>query len=152
MLVKIFKSNPKSYHIGCGSRQFYSLKVTLEIFTHRNSTGILKIIAKGQQVLLYMNGYIDMSCLKNGLKTQFWLKVLFFLPDTLKVTRSTISTLPLKVMTSIPVRGLKSVKHLSHFQKIAIHAKTPLPLCNVQQYKDCWDSVGLKSLGWQPGT
>ena len=43
-------------YIGCGS-SFYSLKVTLEIFIHRNSTEILKIITKGQQVLLYMNGY-----------------------------------------------------------------------------------------------
>ena len=31
---------------------FYSLTVASVIFIHRNSTGILKIIAKGQQVLL----------------------------------------------------------------------------------------------------
>ena len=48
-----FQKQPlKSYHIGCGSSQFYSLKVTLEIFIHRNSTGKLKIVAKRQQVLL----------------------------------------------------------------------------------------------------
>ena len=51
-LSKFSKETPKSYHIGCGSSQFYSLKVTSEIFIHRNNTGILKIIAKGQQVLL----------------------------------------------------------------------------------------------------
>ena len=49
---KISKETPKSYHIGRGSSQFYSLKVTSEIFIHRNNTGILKIIAKGQRVLL----------------------------------------------------------------------------------------------------
>ena len=54
---KFSKATPKSYHIGCGSSQFYSQKVTLEIFIHRNSTRMLKIIAKGQQVLLYINGY-----------------------------------------------------------------------------------------------
>ena len=42
----------KSYHTGCCSSQFYYLKVTPEIFIHRNNTGILKIIAKGQQVIL----------------------------------------------------------------------------------------------------
>ena len=57
MLIEIFKSNPKSYHTGCGSSQFYSLKVTLEIFIHRNSTWVLKIIANRQQVLLPMIGY-----------------------------------------------------------------------------------------------
>ena len=40
------------YHIGCGNSQFYSLKVTSEILIHRSNTEILKIIAKGQQVLL----------------------------------------------------------------------------------------------------
>ena len=66
MLVEIFKS----CYIGCGPSQFYSLKVTLEIFIPRNSTGILKIIAKGHQVLLYLNHRMDinMSRLKIGLK------------------------------------------------------------------------------------
>ena len=50
--AKFSKETPKSYHIGCGSSQFYSLKVTSEIFIHRNNTGVLKTIAKGQQVLL----------------------------------------------------------------------------------------------------
>ena len=49
---KFSKETPRSYHIRCGSSQFYSLKVTSEIFMHRNITGILKIITKGQQVLL----------------------------------------------------------------------------------------------------
>ena len=42
------KETPKSYHIGCGSSQCCSLKVTPEIFIHRNNRGILKLIAKGQ--------------------------------------------------------------------------------------------------------
>ena len=46
---KFSKETPKSYHIGCGSSQLYSLKVTSELLIHRNNTGILKIIAKGQQ-------------------------------------------------------------------------------------------------------
>ena len=50
--LKFSKETPKSYHIGCGSSQFYSLKVTSEIFIHSNNIGILKKIAKGQQVLL----------------------------------------------------------------------------------------------------
>ena len=45
------RATTKSYHNGCSSSQFYSLKDTSEIFIHRNNTGILKIIAKGQQVL-----------------------------------------------------------------------------------------------------
>ena len=50
---KFSKETLKSYHIGCGSSQFYSLKVTSEIFIHRNNTEILKIIiAKGLRVLL----------------------------------------------------------------------------------------------------
>ena len=49
---KFSKETPKSYHIGCVSSQFYSLKVTSKIFIHNNNTGILKIIAKGLQVLL----------------------------------------------------------------------------------------------------
>ena len=54
------------------------LKLTLEIFIHRNSTGILRIIAKGHQVLLYMKD-IDMSHLKNGLKdTVLTQSVIFF--------------------------------------------------------------------------
>ena len=48
---KFSKETPKSYHIGSGSSQFYSIKVTSEIVIHRNNTAILKIIAKGQQVL-----------------------------------------------------------------------------------------------------
>ena len=52
-----FKKQPLKVTILGGSSQFYSLKVTLEISIHRNSTGTLKIIAKGQQVLPYMNGY-----------------------------------------------------------------------------------------------
>ena len=39
---KFSKETRKSYHIGCGSSQFCSLKVTSEIFIHRNNTGILK--------------------------------------------------------------------------------------------------------------
>ena len=53
---KFSKETPKSYHIGCGSSQFYCLKVTLEIFNHRNNTQTRKIEnnrqLKGQQVLL----------------------------------------------------------------------------------------------------
>ena len=64
---KFSKATPKSYYIGCGSSQFYSLKVTSEIFIHRNSTGILKIIANRQQVLLQKTD-IDMPCLENGPK------------------------------------------------------------------------------------
>ena len=54
---KLSKETPKTYHIGCGFSQFYSLKVTSLIFIHRNNTGMLNIIAKGQQVLLLMNRY-----------------------------------------------------------------------------------------------
>ena len=43
--------------LGVAPVNFYSLKVTSEIFIHRNNTGILKIIAKRQQVLLQMNEY-----------------------------------------------------------------------------------------------
>ena len=64
---KFSKATPKSYYIGCGSSQFYSLKVTSEIFIHRNSTGILKIIANRQQVLLQKTD-IDMPRLENGPK------------------------------------------------------------------------------------
>ena len=43
--------------LGVALVNFYSLKVISEIFIHRNNTGILKIIAKRQQVLLQMNEY-----------------------------------------------------------------------------------------------
>ena len=46
-LSKFSKETPKRYHIGCGSSQFYSLKVSSKIFIHRNNTGILKIMVKG---------------------------------------------------------------------------------------------------------
>ena len=65
---KFAKETPKNYHIGCGSSQFYSLKVTSEIFIHRNNTGTLKIIAKRQQVLLQMNEYWHVTRLANSLK------------------------------------------------------------------------------------
>ena len=71
----------------------YSLKVTLEIFIHRNSTGILKIIAKGHQVLLYMNGYWHVTSQDWSKRYSFHSKCYFsFLTRNLKVTGSTIST------------------------------------------------------------
>ena len=89
---KFSKATPKSYHIGCGSSQFHSLKVTSEIFIHRNSTGILKIIAKRQQVLLQMNEYWHVRSRKRSKNYNFDSKYKCFLPGTLKVAGSTIST------------------------------------------------------------
>ena len=71
----------------------YSLKVTLEIFIHRNSTGILKIIAKGHQVLLYMNGYWHVTSQDWSKRYSFHSKCYFsFLTPYLNVPGSTIST------------------------------------------------------------
>ena len=74
-----FQKKPLKVTIGCGSSQFYSLKVTSGIFIHRNSTGILKIIAKRQQVLRQMNGYItvkpDRSGTNQGPVVRKWVSV-----------------------------------------------------------------------------
>ena len=67
----------------------------MEIFMHRNTTGILKIIAKGQHCSSINERKldIDMSRLENGLKvTVLTESASFFLTDTQKVNGSTIST------------------------------------------------------------
>ena len=131
------KATPKSYHIGCGYSQFYSLKVISEIFIRRNSTGKLTIIAKRQQIPLCMNGYWHVTSRKRSKSYSFDSKCYFFLPNTLKATESTISTpksydehpRQIKYGSLPPPPGIWSSFSFQLFYLTALSPTTRLALC-----------------------
>ena len=72
---------------------FIPKKLPRKIFIHRNSTGILKTIAKRQQSSSTNERILTCHISKNGLKVTVLVQSAnFFLPSTLKITGSTIST------------------------------------------------------------